>query len=492
VIQIDFELPPIKFIKQKRIIFNCNFEIRVESALKNLSVAKFGGSLLDVEGKGIPKIIQQIKEIKQKNGMGPIAVFSAPMGCTDSLIKIGESHAQGCALSLEPVFEIYERLAKLYIKGKWLKTAQKEVTNYKELTAKTLDAVNKRFSGNLKARTLTMGGELCMSTLMDYILKSNGLESCTIPIENWPIVTDDNFEDALVNYASSHKRLNSLIEPLKEGKVICLAGFCGVTPDGLETILGRGGSDLTAVFASCLLKETFPTKTLLYKDVPIQSADPKVVQGQKTDHVKALTYNEAHKASMMGMKIVMGPAIAVARFYGQPLTIVPIDEPTEVSVIEAQTSDGEIVKCLTGKSGCAILSMNDDKSHSFEDSLRIWERRNDFLDLGAETLETGDRIRDFLFLDSDFLKKNEEKLKGFDEHLKVEYGLGVVTLIGDRMKDSPGVASLAIGAISGINIKRGIFAPHTSQIILVVEDKNVGATVAAIHKKKQELNKEPT
>jgi aspartokinase len=187
------------------------------------------------------------------------------------------------------------------------------------------------------------------------------------------------------------------------------------------------------------------------------------------------------------MKIVMGPAIALARSYGQPLTIVPIDAPSEISVIQAQTSGGEIVKCLTGKAGCAILSMNDEKSRSFEDSLRIWERRNDFLDLGAEALETGERIRDFLFLDSDFLKKNEEKLKGFDEHLKVEYGLGVVTLIGDRMKDSPGIASLAISSISGINIKRGIFAPHTSQIILVVEDKNVGATVAAIHLKKQEL-----
>lgn len=181
----------------------------------------------------------------------------------------------------------------------------------------------------------------------------------------------------------------------------------------------------------------------------------------------------------------------MARRFNQPLTVVPIDEPNLISVIEAQTSGGEIVKCLTGKSGCAILSMNDEKSRSLEDMLRIWERRNDFVDLGAETMETGESIRDFLFLDSDFLRKNEEKLKGFDENLKVEYGLGVVTLIGDRMKDSPGVASLAIGAISGINIKRGIFAPHTSQIILVVEEKNVAATVAAIHQKKQELNKEP-
>jgi len=205
--------------------------------------------------------------------------------------------------------------------------------------------------------------------------------------------------------------------------------------------------------------------------------------------VSALTYNEAHKASLMGMKIVQPPAIALARRFSQPLLVVPIDNPDKYSVIQSETSGGEIVKCLTGKAGCAILSMNDEKSRSLEDMLRIWERRNDFLDLGAETLETGDRIRDFLFLDSEFLRRNEEKLKGFDENLRVEYGLGVVTLIGDRMKNSPGVASVAIGAISGINIKRAVFAPHTSQIIIVVEDKNVGATVAAIHLKMTEMNK---
>ncbi len=461
----------------------------MECAFKALSVAKFGGSLLDVEGKGIPKIIKQIKEISKKDGFGPIVVFSAPMGCTDALIRIGESYAQSCQLPLEPVFEVYERLANAHVKGEWHKQALRELSNYKALTQAALNSVNKRFSGHIKAKILTLGGELAMSTLADYILKSNGLDSCRLPLEEWPIVTDDNFEDAIPNYELSKKRIHTLLEPLEDGKIVSMAGFLGVTADGLETILGRGGSDLTAVFTSCLLKDLYNTETLLYKDVPVQSADPKVVRGQKTERVKALTYNEAHKASMMGMKIVQSPAIAMARRFTQPLRVVPIDETKMYSKIEAETSDGEIVKCLTGKSGCAILSMNDEKSRSLEDSLRIWEKRNDFMDLGAETMETGDRIRDFLFLDADYLKRNEEKIKGFDENMKIEYGLGVVTLIGDRMKDSPGVASLAISAISGINIKRGIFAPHTSQIIIVVQEKNVHTTVAAIHHKKQEMNK---
>jgi len=59
------------------------------------------------------------------------------------------------------------------------------------------------------------------------------------------------------------------------------------------------------------------------------------------------------------------------------------------------------------------------------------------------------------------------------------------------MKHSPGVASIAVGAMPGINIKRGIFAPHTSQIILVVEEENVSAALTAIHNKRDEMNRAP-
>jgi aspartate kinase len=461
------------------------------SSRKKLSVAKFGGSLLDGEGKGIPKILKSIRELKTHDGVGPIAVFSAPTGVTDELIRIGENCAQANHTTLDPIFNIYANLSSAYVKGKWLEQAKVDLDFYRSQVQEALARVNKRFSGTVKAKVLAYGGELATSALMGYVMQSHGISSVYVSPHNWPIVTDDDFEDATPNIELSAKRIDVLAKPLQDGKVVLMGGFFGVTSDGLETVLGRGGSDLSAVFASCLLKRDYETQVLLYKDVPVQSADPKVVKGQKTEHVDFLTYNEAHKASMMGMKIVQNSAIALARRFSVPIVVVPMNEPANRSVIQSQSQGSQIVKCLTGKSGCAILSMNDEKSRGLEDSLRIWEKRNDFMDLGAETLETGERIRDFLFLDSDYLKKNEEKLKGFDPNLKVEYGLGVVTLIGDRMKDSHGVASTAIGAIQGLNIKRGIFAPHTSQIIIVVEDKNVKAAVAAIHLKMAELNKPP-
>ena len=86
-----------------------------------------------------------------------------------------------------------------------------ELSNYESLTQATLDSVNKRFSGNIKARILTFGGEVAMACLMDYILRSNGLDSCEVSMEEWPIVTDDNFEDAVPHYAQSKKRLHTLL-----------------------------------------------------------------------------------------------------------------------------------------------------------------------------------------------------------------------------------------------------------------------------------------
>ncbi len=45
--------------------------------LKKLSVAKFGGSLVNPEGQSIPKLVERISELKAQNGVGPVAVFSA-------------------------------------------------------------------------------------------------------------------------------------------------------------------------------------------------------------------------------------------------------------------------------------------------------------------------------------------------------------------------------------------------------------------------------
>jgi aspartokinase len=56
--------------------------------MQRLSVAKFGGGLLDRDGKNIPIIMERIRELRDTDGVGPVVVFSAPTGYTDELIRI--------------------------------------------------------------------------------------------------------------------------------------------------------------------------------------------------------------------------------------------------------------------------------------------------------------------------------------------------------------------------------------------------------------------
>lgn len=92
--------------------------------IRKLSVAKFGGSLLSEEGENIPAILDCVAALNDQSDLGPIVVFSAPNGFTDTLIRIGESYTQSEQLPLNSIFSVYESLAKKYAKGEWLKQSK--------------------------------------------------------------------------------------------------------------------------------------------------------------------------------------------------------------------------------------------------------------------------------------------------------------------------------------------------------------------------------
>jgi aspartate kinase len=201
----------------------------------NLSVAKFGGGLLDREGRTIPLILKRIKDLRKSDGLGPIAVFSAPQGYTDELIRIGDSRAQSRPdVSIDPLFENYENIARQYVKAEHLEGLLSELQRYRSRTEEALGLVDRRFSGTVRARVLTNGGELPTSVLVEHILESEGLDSCHVSEERWPVVTDDDFENATPILEEARTRIKFLIEPLEDGKIVSMAGFLGVTTDGLD------------------------------------------------------------------------------------------------------------------------------------------------------------------------------------------------------------------------------------------------------------------
>jgi aspartate kinase len=106
---------------------------------------------------------------------------------------------------------------------------------------------------------------------------------------------------------------------LKEGKVVIVAGFQGVSVAGDRdiTTLGRGGSDTSAVALAAALKAS---ACEIYTDVPgILTTDPRIVPAAQL--LTEITADEMLELASLGAKVLHPRAVEIAKNYGVPLVV---------------------------------------------------------------------------------------------------------------------------------------------------------------------------
>ena len=79
------------------------------------------------------------------------------------------------------------------------------------------------------------GGCAGMSYVMEYILRSQGIKSKSVKLENWPIITDNNIEYTNFVVSESSKRIEHVEKLLEQNQVATIGGFIGRTTDGIIT-----------------------------------------------------------------------------------------------------------------------------------------------------------------------------------------------------------------------------------------------------------------
>ncbi len=114
-------------------------------------------------------------------------------------------------------------------------------------------------------------GEQVTIALLSMALQQNGYDAVSYTGWQVPIMTNDIHSKARIEEIDSDK----IKSQLNQGKVVVVAGFQGVTPDGDITTLGRGGSDTTAVALAAALQAD---ECQIYTDVDgVYTTDPRVV-----------------------------------------------------------------------------------------------------------------------------------------------------------------------------------------------------------------------
>ena len=465
--------------------------------MTSITVAKFGGSALGVEGTMIPQIIDRIKQLQQDSKV--VTVFSAPLieyngkiiSMTDMAIYVGRSYASSTPVEIEVLREVYGRISSKYLdnqrRHEFLDTLDKF---YRQVIISLKQAAeNRRFVDVIRSRTLAYSGEVTMSYLMDYVMQSTGLKSSHVLIEKWPIITDDNFEAANFMIQESKHHVDHLIDLIDHSDVLSMGGFIGKTVDGLETTYERGGSDRTAVDIAILLHDHYGVKIDFEKDSAVLSADPRIVK-EELEHVQYLSYNEAKLAGMFGMKIL--DPIAIKEIDDNnldiPIVITEMVKPnSNVTMIKKKPpvlDHTNPIKIVTGKRNCAMVRMESTASSHLVASLQLDRQYHDFVKLSPYVIDDTEITR-LLFLDADYVRRHERYIRAYCSKTEIVYGRGVVTLIGDEMWRVPKIASTASSTVSehDLNILNLDAQEETSRILIVVEDKgtNVADVVRAIH-----------
>ena len=464
---------------------------------------KFGGSTIGEDGACIDKIIERISsKIEGENKV--VGVFSAPLiryrdkisSMTDVAIHIGKNYAQSNPIEIDVLREVYENIASNSLSQGYHKKFSDEINKFHKEVIISLKqtAENRRFVDVTRSRTLAYSGEIPMSYLMDYILKSKDIRSDHARLEQWPIITDDNFEAANFLIEESREKSKNFYELIEKNSVVTIGGFIGKTIDGLETTYERGGSDRSAADVAILLNENYKAELDFEKDNAVFSADPKIVK-KELDSIKFLSYNEARLAGMFGMKILDPLAIKEIENNNMdiPIVITNMNNPsntTTISKISADQSD-ILVKIVTGKRNCAIMRMESIAASHLLASLESDKQYHDFLKLSPYKKE-GIEITRILFLDGDYVRRNEHHFKAYYSKAEVVYERGVVTLIGDNMWKMPRIASTTSSTVGehGINILNLDAQEETSRILIIVDDSKVADGIRAIHDKRIKIDRD--
>ena len=154
-----------------------------------------------------------------------------------------------------------------------------------DLVAIADESIGKEVTEKQLAEILSMG-ERTSIRVFSSVLESLGVKSEYIDPSHdlWPVITDDNYGKAKIDFERTEEQSQGLLGLLDEGIIPVICGFLGRTEEGEVTTLGRGGSDVTAfLLGHCLNADD----VIIVTDVDgVMSTDPrKITEAKKLDYI---------------------------------------------------------------------------------------------------------------------------------------------------------------------------------------------------------------
>ncbi|MBY0503170.1 MAG: lysine-sensitive aspartokinase 3 [Bryobacteraceae bacterium] len=425
-------------------------------------IMKFGGSSVESAAA-----IERVAEIVRQRAPGPVVVVVSAIGkTTNRLLELAREAANGqrqsALVKLDDLraqhFDIADHFGATHLIDQPFAELAEIVRGLAvlgELTPRSLDAV-------------ASYGERLSSVIVAQALGARHADARDY------LVTDERHTQAAPLYEATYSRLSEL----PKAEVTVMGGFIGATAAGVTSTLGRGGSDFTASIVGAGLKAS---EIQIWTDVDgMLTADPRVFSGGH--RVKTISFAEAAELAYFGAKVLHPSTVLPAMEKGIPVSILNSRRP-EVEgtrIVAHAVPCRNAVKSIACKTNITLVNIASTRmlmAHGFLRRIfEVFDRYETPVDMLATSEVSVSLTIDTVTHLPAIVREIEEIAD-----VTVETAQAIVSLVGENIRHTPGVAARLFTALGPINVRMISQGASRMNLSLVVAESDLRKAVESLH-----------
>lgn len=450
--------------------------------MAKLIVSKFGGTSM-----GDAECMLRSSEVAFGRGAS-LVVVSATSGTTNELIALGKaSESQPWAEAEKILSKIHSRHVKIAADLHLPTESMQRLETLFEEMGSIAKGINLLKDCSIKAMdTLMSLGERMSSVLcteaMAQVLKKHNSDKKAMWFDVREVLrTDDSFGKA--------RPLTKEVENLSQKKlgflrdyktVVVTQGYIGSTEEGMTTTLGRGGSD----YSAAILAEGVAADVLeIWTDVAgIATTDPRICPAAKP--IDEISFKEASELATFGAKVLHPATLLPAIRKNIPVFVgSSFDADAKGTWIRKEVEDHPLIRAMAMRKKQILVTLSTPEMlHAHGFLFQIFKIFNDHK-VSIDAITTSE-ISVSVTLDDSTLV-NKKLIADLSEiaDVQVEENLTLISLIGNNINHTPGLAKQIFETISDINVRMICLGASKHNFCFLVSEDQSTQAIQRLHKK---------
>jgi aspartate kinase len=337
--------------------------------------------------------------------------------------------------------------------------------------------------GELTPRTsdyVVSYGERLSSKICTAAFSARGLNATLLDARDI-IITDKQHTKAIPQVEEIDHRVQTIVRPLLEaGRVPVMGGFLGATRDGVQTTIGRGGSDFSAALVGAGLNAE---SIEIWTDVDgMKTTDPNICPD--AHRIKVISFEEAAELSYFGAKVLHPATVLPAVQKNIPVYVLNSKNPKNEGtlIVALAPKSKSTFKAIAAKKRITIVDVVATRMLGAHGYLRaifeVFDRHHAAVDV-VSTSEvsvslTVDSTEAIPAVAADLEKIADVKYSGRK---------AIICMVGENIREKHGIAAQVFACVEDINVRMISQGASEINLTFVIDEDDVPEVVRRLHKR---------